>query len=110
MTDTSDLLSDVHLHTIRRFRTACTTAALGGATVSMAANVLASDGTPVGWAVGLTAPAAFILASEIAALAMDLPSTRGARFMLRAISALLVLIGGSAAVVSFGHIREVVAG
>ncbi|MEM7342470.1 MAG: hypothetical protein AAF467_27780, partial [Actinomycetota bacterium] len=37
-------------------------------------------------------------------------STRGARFMLRAISALLVLIGGSAAVVSFGHIREVVAG
>ncbi|MEM8925023.1 MAG: hypothetical protein AAGD35_16070 [Actinomycetota bacterium] len=101
-------MSDVHLQTIARFRTACTIAALGGAAVSMAANVLASDGTPVGWAVGLTAPAGFILASEIAALATDLPRTRGTKVMLRAIIVLLVLIGGSAAVVSFGHLREVV--
>lgn len=104
-----DLLSPDQLATVARVRTVCTGAGIGGAVTSMAANMLASNGTVVGLAVGVIAPAAFILASEIASTASSLPATTGTRPLLATLVALLVVIGVSAAVVSFGHVREVVA-
>lgn len=104
-----DLLNPTHLATVARVRTVCTAAGIAGAMTSMAANMLASDGTPVGLAVGAIAPGAFILASEIASAAASLPRTTGTRPLLATLVALLLVIGASAAVVSFGHLREVVA-
>ncbi|MEL7209396.1 MAG: hypothetical protein AAGK32_14365 [Actinomycetota bacterium] len=104
-----DLLTPAHLATVARVRGVCTAAGIAGAVTSMAANMLASDGTVVGLAVGVIAPGAFILASEIASAASSLPRTTGTRPLLATLVALLLVIGVSAAVVSFGHIREVVA-
>lgn len=104
-----DLLTPAHLDTIGRVRQVCTVAGLAGAAASMAANMLASDGTAVGLAVGIIAPGAFILASEIATAASSLPRTRGTGALLATLAVLLLLIAGAAAVVSFGHLREVVA-
>ncbi len=105
-----DLLSPAHVATVGRVRSVCTAAGVSGAATSMAANMLASDGTIVGLAVGVIAPGAFILASEIASSASSLPRTKGARPLLATLVSLLLVIGTAAAVVSFGHIREVVAG
>lgn len=101
-------MTETNLESIGRVRRWCTFAGVAGAVTSMAANMLASDGTPVGLTVGVIAPGAFILASEIAAAASNLPRIRGTGVLLAILIGLLVLIGGSAAVVSFGHLREVV--
>ena len=103
------LLTTAQLSTVGRTRSVCTAAGVAGAVTSMAANMLASDGSAVGLAVGVIAPGAFILASEIASTASSLPRTPGTRPLLVALVVLLIVIGVSAAVVSFGHIREVVA-
>ncbi len=104
-----DLLTVAHLATVAHVRSVCTFAGIAGALTSMAANMLASDGTVVGLAVGVIAPGAFILASEIASTASSLPRTKGTRPLLATLVMLLMVIGTSAAVVSFGHLREVVA-
>ncbi len=104
-----DLLTVAHLATVAHVRSVCTFAGIAGALTSMAANMLASDGTVVGLAVGVIAPGAFILASEIASTASSLPRTKGTRPLLATLVTLLMVIGISAAVVSFGHLREVVA-
>lgn len=104
-----DLLTSSQLATVARVRSVCSSAGVAGAVVSMAANMLASDGTAVGLAVGVIAPAAFVVAAEIASAASSLPRTAGTRALLATLVALLGLVGISAAVVSFGHIREVVA-
>lgn len=105
---TDDLLTPGHVATVGRVRGVCTAAGIAGALTSMAANMLASDGSVVGLAVGVIAPGAFILASEIASTASSLPRIKGTGPLLATLVLLLVVIGVSAAVVSFGHLREVV--
>lgn len=102
-------LTPDHLAAVRRVGRACISAAAVAAGLSMAANALASDGTPVGITIGLISPAAFVLAAHIGMGVSPLPAIRAVAVLRWLMTGLLILIGGAAAVVSFGHITSVVA-
>jgi hypothetical protein len=109
VTAVGDLLSEEDLASVREVRVLCRLAAATGGVVSMGANMLASDGTPVGLVAGVVAPGAFVFAAEIAARALDLPKARGTAVLRWALILLLLGSAGAAAPASFNHIRHVVA-
>ena len=108
MTTAPVLLTADQLSAVRRVRTGCTAAAAGGAGASIAANLLASDGTPVGLAVGLVAPVAYLVATHITQGAARLPRVPGVTLARWVLLGLLAAIAVMAAVVSFGHLVAVV--